>query len=114
MLEARKEREFKVVKKAFEDADFRAKLLSGGDAKALIEETAGIKFPDGMKVEVIEEKPDTMVFVLPRDISNEVRLEGALSDEDLENVAGGKGDNFTCNKASGGHNTQSIHEITGY
>ncbi|PID77287.1 MAG: hypothetical protein CSB24_02305 [Deltaproteobacteria bacterium] len=104
MQEARKEREFKVIKRAFEDADFRNKLLSG-DAKSLIEETAGVEFPAGMKVEVIEEKPDTMIFVLPRDIGSEVSLTGQLSDEELEEVAGGKGGiygDISCSMQKGG------------
>ncbi|PID77286.1 MAG: NHLP leader peptide family natural product precursor [Deltaproteobacteria bacterium] len=108
MPETRKDREIRVISKALEDAGFRAGLLSG-DAKTLIEEAAGIKFPDKMRIEVVEEQPGTVVFVLPRDVSNEIRLEGTLSDEDLENVAGGKNDTYNCSGATGGHNTHIVH-----
>ncbi len=74
----------KCKQKAMVDKDYRAKILA--DPKAAIEETAGEKLPDDFKIQVIESDPAaSMAFVLPPMPETNVEL----SDDDLENVAGG-------------------------
>ena len=70
----------KIVGKAAEDADFRARLLS--DPKAAIEQELGVAIPASLSVEVHEEGGATAHLVLPPD--------SRLSDGDLQTVAGGR------------------------
>ena len=70
----------KIVGKAAEDADFRARLLS--DPKAAIEQELGVAIPASLSVEVHEEGDATAHLVLPPD--------SRLSDGDLQAVAGGR------------------------
>ncbi len=75
---------FKCKHKAMVDKDYRAKILA--DPKGTIEEMAGKKMPDDFKIQVIESDPAaSMAFVLPPMPETGVEL----SDDDLENVAGG-------------------------
>ena len=108
-LESRKARELKLIQKAWSDPAFKAAIFSG-NAKDLIAKEAGVMFPAGMTVRVIEEKTGEMVFVLPSAHST-TKLTGSLSDAELEDVAGGKGEttnNNKCNIQTGGagQNTQ--------
>ncbi len=82
---------FKCKHKAMVDKDYRAKILA--DPKGTIEEMAGKKMPDDFKIQVVEGDPAaSMSFVLPPMTDTE------LSDEELENVAGGMcvQDNSAC------------------
>ena len=81
----------KLKAKAMTNQDFRKKLLS--DPKSVIEEMTGKKIPDDFKIQIIESNPDAqMAFVLPP------MVEKKLSDDDLDNVAGGAcvSDNSMC------------------
>ncbi len=83
----------KCKQKAMVDKDFRAKILA--DPRGVIEETAGEKLPDDFQIQIIESDPvASMAFFLPPMAETDVEL----SDEDLENVAGGlcSGDQSIC------------------
>jgi len=72
----------KLIGKAREDEAFKAKLIQ--DPKAAIKDCLGVAVPDGIEIEVLEEKPDKLYLVLPV-----ARDDTELSDEDLVKVAGG-------------------------
>ena len=81
----------KIVAKAWGDPEFKACLLA--DPHSALGEM-GMHVPEGLKVVVVENTANTEYVVLP------TRPEGELSDEDLDNVAGGHGDfnSGGCNK----------------
>jgi hypothetical protein len=68
-----------IVARAWADEAFRARLKA--DPRAAVAEETGIKVPESVTVEVLEETPDKAYLVIP---SNRM----AISDEDLD-VAGG-------------------------
>jgi hypothetical protein len=76
---SRADLEAKIVARAWADEAFRARLKA--DPRAAVAEETGIKVPESVTVEVLEETPDKAYLVIP---SNRV----AISDEDLD-VAGG-------------------------
>ena len=78
-METPSEMRVKIVGKATEDADFRARLL--GDPKAAIGQELGVAIPASMSVEVHEESGTTAHLVLPPD--------SKLSQHDLSRVSGG-------------------------
>ena len=78
-METAKELHARIVGKATEDGDFRARLLS--DPKGAIGEELGVTIPGGLSIEVHEESDETAYLVLPPD--------SRLSEADLEAVAGG-------------------------
>ena len=69
----------KIVDRAAEDADFRARLLS--DPKGALEEELQLPIPPGFNVEVHEDGGDTAHLVLPPP--------SRLGEADLEALAGG-------------------------
>ena len=71
----------KIVGKATEDEEFRARLLS--DPKGALGQELGIAIPASMSIEVHEEGDTTAHLVLPPD--------SRLSEGDLQAVAGGLG-----------------------
>ena len=73
----------KVIERARADDAFRARLID--DPKAAIEECVGSPVPDGIEIEVLEEKPTRLYLVLPQP-----RVDMEMSDEDLAKVAGGE------------------------
>ena len=78
-IEERKEYA-KVIARAWVDEEFKKRLLAE-PATVLAEN--GIEIPEGMTVKLVERKENEILLVLPHRPSLE------LSDEDLENVAGG-------------------------
>ena len=79
-METPKEMRMKIVGKAAEDADFRARLL--GDPKGAIEQELGVTIPASLSIEVHEEETGaTAHLVLPPG--------STLSESDLQAVAGG-------------------------
>ena len=78
-METPKEMRAKIVGKATEDADFRARLLS--DPEGAIGQELGVTIPASLSIEVHEESGTTAHLVLPPD-SN-------LGEGDLRAVAGG-------------------------
>ena len=69
----------KIVGKAAEDADFRARLLS--DPKGAIAQELGVTIPASLSIEVHEESDATAHLILPPD--------SRLSEGDLQTVSGG-------------------------
>ena len=78
-MESPNEMRMKVVGKAGEDADFRAKLMS--DPKAAISEELGVTMPEGLTVQVHEDTGTTAHLVIPP--------ASKLNEGDLRAVAGG-------------------------
>ncbi len=70
----------KVIAKAWSDPQFKAQLLKNPE-KVLKEQ--GIMLPPGKKVEVCESNETTLYFVIPQ------KPQGALSEKELESIAGG-------------------------
>jgi hypothetical protein len=85
-LRKRSEFEDKLVIRAYEDESFKQQLLA--DPKTIYEQELGTNIPDSFKIEVLQEQPNTIYFVLPRK-AEAAGEEGELSDEALEAVAGG-------------------------
>ena len=77
-METAKEMQARIVDKAMEDADFRARLLS--DPKGAVEQELGVTIPASMSIEVHEEGAEAAHLVLPPD--------GRLSETEMETVAG--------------------------
>ena len=79
-METPEEMRAKIVGKAAEDAEFRARLLS--DPKGAIEQELGVTIPASLSLKVHEEDSDATVhLVLPPG--------SKLSEGDLQAVAGG-------------------------
>jgi predicted house-cleaning noncanonical NTP pyrophosphatase (MazG superfamily) len=91
-----------VINNATQHPQYREALLK--DPKAVIEKQLNNRLPEGMNVKVVQETGDTIYLRLPHTVT-----EGSeLSDSDLEQVAGGKGEEtYTCNEAQGGFNTRN-------
>ena len=81
----RSELQKEVVKKAMSDSEFRKQLLA--NPKETLNKNFKTDFPDEINVNVIEEDQNTVNIIVP-EVSSE------LSDDDLENVAGG----FSCKR----------------
>ena len=93
-----------VIGNASRHPQYREALLK--NPKKVIETQLNNKLPEGLSVKVVQETGDTIYLRLPHTIT-----EGSeLSDTDLEQVAGGKGessDTYSCNSAQGGFNTRN-------
>lgn len=72
-----------ITAKAASDAHYRSKLLA--DPRGVLSTHLGRELPDWLKVQVVEEKADTLYLIAPHVVGEE------LADEDVEMVAGGKG-----------------------
>lgn len=64
----RRNLESRVVRRAWADEEYRARLLA--DPKAALEEELGTKLPERLQVRVVEEHPDLLCIVLPVNTSN--------------------------------------------
>ena len=78
-METANEMRAKIVGKAAEDAEFRARLL--GDPKGAIGQELGVTIPASLSIEVHEQSADVVHLVLPPD--------SRLNEGDLQAVAGG-------------------------
>ena len=78
-METPSEMRMKIVGKATEDADFRARLL--GDPKGAIGQELGVSIPASMSIKVHEDSGTTAHLVLPPD--------SRLSEADLQMATGG-------------------------
>lgn len=70
--------------KAAQDEAFREALLA--NPKAALSQFLGTELPAELKVNVVENTPAELTLVIPPKLSDE------LGDEELEAVAGGRGD----------------------
>src|SRR5215212_8892181 len=82
----RQEIERRLIAKSVEDEAFRQRLIE--DPKAAVEQELGMRLPEEVRVQAVEETADTIYLVLPATpmASDEG---GELSDQQLESVAGG-------------------------
>ena len=78
-METSEEMRARIVDKAAEDADFRARLLD--DPKGTLEQELGVAIPAALSIEVHEESGETAHLVLPPD--------SRLGEDDLQAAAGG-------------------------
>ena len=78
-METSEEMRARIVNKAAEDADFRARLL--GDPKGTLEQELGVAIPESLSIEVHEESSEAAHLILPPD--------SRLSEGDLQAAAGG-------------------------
>ena len=81
----RAEMERSIVQRSLQDENFRQRLLD--DPKAAVEEELGTRLPEGVQVRAVEETAQTIYLVLPS--SSPLGQGEALSDQELEAVAGG-------------------------
>ena len=78
--------ERRLIEKSLQDESFRQRLIE--DPKGAVEEELGRRLPEEVRVVTVEESADTIYLLLPS-TSMKGREGGALSDPDLESVAGG-------------------------
>ncbi len=85
-LQKRREFETDLIVKALEDDAFKQELLD--NPKAVLERESGQNIPEGLEVKIIEEEANTITLLLPKKYEAPQPTD-ELSDEALENVAGG-------------------------
>lgn len=81
----RKQLEALLIEKAMKDETFRKQILE--NPKGVIENEAGVKLPDKLRLHIVEETAGQVFLVLspkPVEASGE-----ALTEEELESVVGG-------------------------
>ena len=90
----RQEMERRLIEKSLEDESFRQRLIE--DPKGTVEQELGTRLPEEVRVVAVEENSDTIYLVLPA-TPMAGREAVALSDRELESVAGGStGTDYTC------------------
>jgi hypothetical protein len=77
----------RVIERAQRDPGYRARLVA--DPSAAIEEELGLKVPDGIEINVVEETPSAVTLVLPLQGGDVPTAE--LGERELESVTGGYG-----------------------
>jgi hypothetical protein len=82
----RAEMERRLIGKSVEDESFRRRLIE--DPKAAVEQELGTRLPEDVRVVTVEESAETIYLVLPSTPMKGAEG-GALSDQELESVAGG-------------------------
>ena len=83
---SREQMERRLVQRSLQDDAFRQRLLE--DPKGAVEQELGTRLPEGVQVVAVEETADTIYLVLPA-TPMAGGEGGALSDQQLESVAGG-------------------------
>jgi hypothetical protein len=81
----RAEVERTLVQRSMEDEDFRQRLLD--DPKGAVEQELGSRLPEGVEVRAVEESAQIIYLVLPS--ASPLGQGGELSDQELDEVAGG-------------------------
>jgi hypothetical protein len=80
----RAEMERRLIQRSIEDDSFGQRPLD--DPKATVEQELATQLPESVEVRAVQESADTMYLVLP---SASPLGQGEISDQDLEQVAGG-------------------------
>ena len=83
--QTRQDIQTRIIAKAWKDEAYKQELLT--NPKAVIEREFGVEFPADVKVQVVEENPTSLHFVLP---VSPVAIAQELSEQQLEAIAGGK------------------------
>ncbi|MEH1770608.1 NHLP leader peptide family RiPP precursor [Nostoc sp.] len=83
--QTRQDIEARIIAKAWKDEAYKQELLT--NPKAVIEREFGVEFPADVNVQILEENPTSLHFVLP---VSPVSIAQDLSEEQLEAIAGGK------------------------
>ena len=94
-MDQRQQLEQQLVQKAMKDESFRKQLIE--DPRASIETETGMKIPESITIEILEEDHHSFYIILP---AQNKEVEGELTDTDLEQVAGGYTGDTTCFKDS--------------
>ena len=81
---ARQTLEAQLIDRAMQDETFRQELVR--DPKGVFARELGIRLPEHIQVQVLEESPTTVYLVLPQAATG---TSTELADVELENVAGG-------------------------
>lgn len=82
--QTRQDIEARIIAKAWKDETYKKELLT--NSKATLEKEFGVQFPEELNVQVSEENPSSLYFVLPM---SPAAIAQELSEEDLEAIAGG-------------------------
>ena len=78
----------RLIQRSLDEEDFRRRLLD--DHKATIEQELGARLAEGVEVRAVEETAETVYLVLPS--ASPLGGDVELSNQELEAVAGGRGD----------------------
>jgi hypothetical protein len=82
--QTRRDIEARIIAKAWKDEAYKQELLT--NPKAVIEREFGVQFTEEISIQIREENPTALYFVLPMRPQIE---EQELSEKDLEEVSGG-------------------------
>jgi hypothetical protein len=82
-----------IVSRAAIDFDFRRQLLD--DPRRAIKDALGIEIPTDVTIKFIEKDVSVDALVVLPDFRGTQQDEGELSDDDLQSVAGGVGDDYS-------------------
>jgi hypothetical protein len=86
----RKALEEKLIERSLKDENFRKTLIE--NPRAALEEELGVKLPQNIMVNVVEEKENEVFFILPCQMKKELEL----TELELESVAGGWSSSAEC------------------
>jgi hypothetical protein len=78
--------ERRLIDRSLQDEEFRQRLLA--DPKGAIEQELGSRLPESVEVRAVEETPEIIYLVLPS--ASPLGQVEELSDQELEDVSGGK------------------------
>jgi hypothetical protein len=82
----RAEMEQRLIQRSLEDEGFRQRLLA--DPRGTMEQELGSRLPESVEVRAVEETADIIYLVLPS--ASPLGQGEELSDQELEDVSGGK------------------------
>ncbi|MEH1770607.1 MAG: NHLP leader peptide family RiPP precursor [Nostoc sp.] len=82
--QTRQDIEARIIAKAWKDEAYKQELLS--NPRSVIGREFGVEFPSDVNVQILEENPTSLHFVLP---VSPVSVAQDLSEEELEAIAGG-------------------------
>jgi hypothetical protein len=96
-----------IAARAQQDPAYRQALLA--DPRAALEQAFGHELPANLRVQVIEQAPDTIYLMLPP----ERQASGELSEAELDAVAGGLGGQPTIFTVAGGGQSPTAFTVAG-
>ncbi|MBD1856118.1 MULTISPECIES: NHLP leader peptide family RiPP precursor [Leptolyngbya] len=85
--------EAQLVSRAAQDLAFRDRLLA--NPKTVLAEQ-GLVIPDDVQIQVLQETPNQYYLVLPEAVTGSESEANALSEQELEAIAGGSSTFSTC------------------